>query len=145
MMKSFNLLYYHSIPEFFHATAIIPMQVLCYYTEKCSTHNNYLYCYKLMVSRVTNIPPTGIHLSLFFILLLSLRVRMSLSSYWSLFALSSVSWLCLVYLLPLNSLLMCLFSHNVQMLLSCSYIPIFVSFSCCKWWKCTEACAVLRQ
>ena len=57
--------------------------------------------------------------------LLSLRVRMSLSSYWSLFALSSVSWLWLIYLLPLNDL-WC--SYYSSMMLKCFWVAVIFPY-----------------
>ena len=63
-----QVLYYYSIPEFFHAIAIIPTLI-------CSNYAHFI-IEKTPWTRGTNIPPTGVHLS---------PLRMSLSSCWSLF------------------------------------------------------------
>ena len=54
---------YYSILEFFHAIAIIPMQVLLL----CSYYAQFLIEKTPQTQRGTNIPPTGVHLSPLFI------------------------------------------------------------------------------
>jgi len=73
-----NIVSFYSILEFFHAIAIIPMQVLllCSNYAQITLTSNYAY-FKLcsfivqkisQTQRGTNIPPTGIRLFLLFIL-----------------------------------------------------------------------------
>ena len=59
-----QVLCYYSILEFFHATAIIPMQVLLL----CSYYDHFTIVKTPQTRRGTNIPPTGVHLSPLFIL-----------------------------------------------------------------------------
>jgi len=81
MLKS--SLYYHSIPEFLRWNNA--QLILSLTSEKHSSHWH------------PSLPCSSSSL-------LSLRIRMSWSSYWLLFALSSLSWLCLIYFLPLKNL-----------------------------------------
>ena len=96
-----QILYYYSILEFSHAIAIILMQVLllCYYAH-------FMIEKTPQTQRGTNIPPTGVRLSPLFILAAvtdgqNVTVLMLVVA-----SLSSVSWLCLIFLQPRDDLRM---------------------------------------
>jgi len=109
-----QILYYYSIPEFFHAIAVIPMQVLllCSMLKLWSFHNeknlettSYVQC-----CIHTNCD-TGIRLSGSLSLLPSQMVRILLSSMLVAVLLASpswVSWFCRIDLLACDDLYMCL-------------------------------------
>ena len=96
------MLYYFSIQEFFHAIAVIPMQVLLL----CLYYAHFIIEKTRWIWRGTNVPPTGICLSLLFIVAAvtdgqNVTVLMLVVTFPS-----SVSWLYLIYLLPCDNLRM---------------------------------------
>jgi len=96
------MLYYFSIVEFFHAIAVIPMQVLLL----CLYYAHFIIEKTRWIWRGTNVPPTGICLSLLFIVAAVTDGQNVTVLMWIVAFPSSVSWRYLIYLLPCDNLRM---------------------------------------